>query len=166
MILAATGHRPEKLGGYDQKTRRALGALAVEYLHETKPKGMIVGMAQGWDQAVAAASIVLGIPFTAAVPFSGQADTWPAEAQVRYRRLLAAADQVIVTAAPDIHSISAKLQYRNEWMVDRADAMLALWDGSWGGTFNCIRYAEKIGVPVINLWDRWSFPEDLRDLLG
>ena len=34
MIVAATGHRPPKLGGYDQKTRRALGALAVEHPHD------------------------------------------------------------------------------------------------------------------------------------
>jgi uncharacterized phage-like protein YoqJ len=33
------------------------------------------------------------------------------------------------------------LQKRNEWMVDHCDLLIAVWDGSEGGTANCVRYA-------------------------
>lgn len=39
-------------------------------------------------------------------------------------------------------------QQRNQWMVDRADAVLAVWDGSPGGTANCVNYARKVGKPI------------------
>lgn len=41
-------------------------------------------------------------------------------------------------------------------MVDDCDSLLALWDGSSGGTKNCLDYARKKGKPYINLWDRFS----------
>ncbi len=40
------------------------------------------------------------------------------------------------------------MQVRNEYMVDRADLVLALWNGTPGGTGNCVRYARTRGVPV------------------
>jgi uncharacterized phage-like protein YoqJ len=49
------------------------------------------------------------------------------------------------------------MQIRNEWMVDNAHIVLALWDGSSGGTGNCIKYANRKSVnkPIINLWSSW-----------
>ena len=169
MIIAATGHRPEKLGGHDNQVRLALGGLATEYLSQTQPEKVIVGMALGWDQAVAGACAALRIPFIAAIPFEGQESRWPEDSQRRYFRLLGMAEEVEVIGILETgsaHEVSAAMQARNEWMVDRADRMLALWDGSWGGTFNCIKYAQKIGLPIDNLWQRWTMPEELRDLLG
>ncbi len=122
-------------------------------------------MALGWDQAVAAAAVAYNVPFIAAVPFEGQEGFWPQEAQVRYRRLIALAEHVEIVCEKQ-GPFKKSFQIRNEWMVDRADKMVALWDGSWGGTFNCVRYAEKKGVPIDNLWDRWTLPEDVRELLG
>lgn len=163
MIIAATGHRPEKLGGYTNHVRLALGGLATEYLSGAAPTKVISGMALGWDQAVTAAALALGIPVTAAIPFEGQESRWPPEAQARYRRLLAACSDVVVVS--EIASVRA-MQLRNEWMVDHAHKMVALWDGSFGGTHNCIVYARKWGRPIDNLWSRWSMDADLRDLLG
>lgn len=168
-VVAFTGHRPDKLGGYGNQTRLALGGLATEYLAQLRPAKAIVGMALGWDQAGAAACIALDIPFIAAVPFDGQEARWPAEAQARYRRLLAAAEHVeIVTQEPcySDHLVNVAMQRRNEWMVDRATRLAALWDGSWGGTFNCIQYARRRGVPIDNQWRRWSLPEEVRALLA
>ena len=168
--IAGTGHRPEKLGGHGIQTRLALGGLATEYLSVQRPSKVISGMAPGWDQALAGAAVALNIPFIAAVPFAGQHKRWPAESQERYLRLLGMAEDVVNVAGsfPPISGIqvSRAMQARNEWMVDRADKMVALWDGSWGGTFNCVRYAEKKGVPIDNLWSRWTLPPDLRDLLA
>ena len=49
-----------------------------------------------------------------------------------------------------------KMQKRNEWMADKATRIVALWDGSPGGTANCIAYASKIGRPIDNLWTLWT----------
>lgn len=110
-------------------------------------------MALGWDQALADAAIKLGIPFEAAVPFEGQESKWPVDSQRYYRRLL--------TRAEEVHIVSSggfsvpKMQLRNEYMVDRADLVLALWNGSRSGTENAVIYARKVGKPVINLWSSW-----------
>lgn len=168
-VVAFTGHRPAKLGGYDNRTRLALGGLATEYLAQTRPAKVIVGVALGWDQAGAAACLALQIPFIAAVPFEGQEKRWPEEAQERYRWLLEMAESVeIVTPEPcySTHLVNRAMQRRNEWMVDRATRICALWDGSWGGTFNCVEYAQTRGVPVDNLWRRWTMPDYLRELLS
>ena len=36
-------------------------------------------------------------------------------------------------------------------MVDHSDLVLAYWDGSSGGTKNCIKYAIDSGVKVVNI---------------
>src|SRR6478609_5888932 len=98
MIIAGTGHRPDKLGGYENRTRLALGGLATEYLAQKRPDLVISGMALGWDQALAGAAVALEIPFLAIIPFEGQERKWPEDARARYKRLLAAATEVIVTS--------------------------------------------------------------------
>lgn len=89
--LAVTGHRPDKLGGYNERTQRDLISLARIELARLEPHHVITGMALGWDQAIAQAAIDLDIPFTAAVPFQGQEDRWPHDSQREYRRLIAEA---------------------------------------------------------------------------
>lgn len=162
-VLAVTGHRPDKVGGHGITARRALGAFAAERLLHLAPDEVITGMALGWDQAVAAACVLLDIPFTAAVPFRGQENLWPTEARKRYHLLLGRAKGIAYVCDEFVPRVKA-MQIRNEWMVDRADRVAALWDGSFGGTHNCIVYAKKVGVPVVNLWSKWE-PE-LIELLG
>jgi O-acetyl-ADP-ribose deacetylase (regulator of RNase III) len=40
-------------------------------------------------------------------------------------------------------------QRRNERMVDLSDMVVAFWDGSSGGTGNCVRYAQKVGKKMV-----------------
>lgn len=162
MIISATGHRPHKLGGYTPTVRYALGGLAVEHLHFIRPAEVIVGMALGWDQAVCAAAIALKIPVHAAVPFDGQESRWRPEDQARYKDLLKQCATVTVISkwqGDDAY------RERNRWMVDRSQSVSALWDGTMGGTHHCIRYAEKRGVPVTNLWDHWTLDQRRREAL-
>ena len=154
LIISATGHRlGPKLGGYDKSVFKDLVLLARHSLLISKPKKVISGMAIGWDQAVSFAAYDLSIPYIAAVPFQGQEAKWPEESQKLYRDLLSLAEHVEVVSP--FYS-SRNMQVRNEWMVDRADEMLALWDGTFGGTHNCIIYAEKKGVPIRNVWSAWD----------
>lgn len=145
-VVAFTGHRPDKLGGYGaiNPIRDILMTqlhIRLTTLRAQYPKlRCISGMALGFDQWAAQVCVDLAIPFEAAVPFKGQELTWPEEAQEKYRELLAKADKV--------HTISLggyepwKMQRRNEWMVDHCHHLIAAWNLSRGGTANCIDYAE------------------------
>lgn len=161
IIIAATGHRPPKLGGYGPRVYADLVKLAEDYLYEYAGESVrgISGMALGWDQAFAEACVGAGIPYIAAVPFKGMSSAWPEAAQRRYDRLLRAAAEVVYVCVPGY--AVWKMQKRNEWMVDNCTRLCALWDGSSGGTANCLRYAEKVrgrtGAPFVdNLWNRWD----------
>lgn len=153
MIVAATGHRPQKVGGYSAKADQRRRDLAYAWLAEHRPERVIVGMALGWDTAVAEAAHNLAIPFVAAVPFKGQGRTWPWAAQGTYRALLAVAANIVYIS--ETFTVDA-MHRRNMYMVNHCDQILALWDGHKdGGTAGCIRYAKRMGVPVVNLWDRY-----------
>jgi hypothetical protein len=153
MIVAATGHRPDKLGGYAPAWSERRLILARRWLEVVRPERVISGMALGWDQAWAQAAVDLGIPFVAAVPFAGQERAWPPLSQDAFARLLARAAEVVIVS-PGGFSGRA-MQVRNEWMVDRCDLVAALWDGSSGGTANCVHYAERVGRPIVHLWGSW-----------
>lgn len=155
MIVAGTGHRPNKLGGYGDDVFDRLVALARTYLWHMEPWHVISGMALGWDQALAMAAVQLGIPFTAACPFEDMHEKWPEHSWPRFLWLFEQAQHVEFVNyggyAP------WKMQARNMWMVDRADRLVALWDGTNGGTKNCLAYASKVNhqMPVDNLWGAW-----------
>lgn len=154
MIIAATGHRPPKLGGYDSETMARCFNVAHDYLSAMRPAGVISGMALGWDQEFASAAIVLNIPVHAAVPFDGQERQWPQMSQHRYKSLLACCTSVTVVS-PGHYSHSA-MQTRNIWMVDRANRICALFDGSASGTRHCIDYALRMGRDIDNLWTQFN----------
>lgn len=154
LVIAATGHRPNKLGGYGKDTYDKLVSLAENYIIETKPTDIISGMALGWDQAWAHAGINLGIRVHAAIPFKGQESKWPESSRSHFRWLFhQCAGQVVVSGG--VYS-PYKMQVRNEWMVDHCHRVAALWDGTSGGTFNCIKYANKKMIPIDNLWDKFT----------
>lgn len=161
--LTGTGHRLDKLSeGYTEAGRDRLVSLARWALVKYKPTAVISGMAQGWDQALAEAAMSYGIPFDAAVPFLGQEKQWPRESVERYRNLLSKARTVIVVCNGGY--AAWKMQKRNEWMSDHADGLLALWNGSDGGTANCVRYAQDKhpAKPIYNVWDEWMRREVAR----
>jgi uncharacterized phage-like protein YoqJ len=154
MIFAATGHRPQKLGGFSPHVTKKLINLATTFLYEHRPGVIISGMALGWDLAWAEAGILLKIPVMAAVPFEGQESKWPQESQERYHHVLSKCSEVRYVC--DNGFASWKMQKRNEFMVDRCDRLIALWDGSTGGTGNCIKYATSVVKPIINLWEKFN----------
>jgi uncharacterized phage-like protein YoqJ len=149
VIIAATGHRPGKLGGYSDRVYWRLVAVAEQYLHSHQPTEVISGMALGWDQAFAEAALQLGIPVCAAVPFDGQELRWPRRSRRHYEDLLTLASRIHVVS-PGRYELW-KMQARNRWMVDHTTRLAALWNGSSGGTANCIQYA-RLRVPIDNLW--------------
>ena len=159
MIVGVTGHRPHKLGGWNREIHDALGAFALDLLQSERPQGVITGMALGWDQAVAVACVRLGIPFVAAVPFEGQESRWNDQQQGDYQKLLLCASQVQIVSERDAveeAGVVWAMQKRNEWIVDNSLRLLALWDGSAGGTANCVNYARYGRREIKNVWPEWE----------
>lgn len=44
---------------------------------------------------------------------------------------------------------------RDEWMIDRADALVAVWNGSGGAVFRSVQYARTHDVPVYRIDPAW-----------
>jgi len=148
MIVAFTGHRPDKLGGYKlpNDTYIRVCQKIDAALKELKPEKIITGMALGVDQWAASIAHRLGIPFLAAIPFEGQENAWPESSRKTYRLLRKlAAEEVIVSQG----GYSAdKMQVRNIWMVDNCTKLIAVWDGTKGGTGNCVEYAKSVNREI------------------
>ena len=154
-IVAVTGHRPPKLGlqyGVKAGNPHVYQPMVEALLDESPHLRVLTGMALGVDQIMAEACINTLTPFTACIPFVGQESRWPSPSQDYYQKLLDETEKVIVVS--DGGFTAEKMQRRNEWMVDHADELWAWWDGSSGGTANCIAYARKQGVPVIERWNQ------------
>lgn len=153
MIVAFTGHRPDKLP--DKKTGYKLPNPT--YLHvcqqiekilkELKPEKIISGMALGVDQWAANIAIRLNIPFVAAVPFVGQEKAWPQTSQKIFNKLIEKAAEVVIVSEGGYAAY--KMQIRNEWMVDNCNKLIAVWDQSPGGTGNCVNYAKSKNKDII-----------------
>lgn len=143
MIAAVTGHRPNKLGGYrtPNPTFNSVMEGLDRALLELQPERVIVGMAQGVDQWMAELCIYNGIPFVAAIPFPDFDSRWPEHGRVKYRQLLSRAADIVMVCDGDYEAW--KMQRRNEWMVDNCQVLIAVFDGTYGGTANCVRYAEE-----------------------
>lgn len=145
MTAAVTGHRPHKLNEeYDMKgpvSKAIFDTLSKALIDHNITRG-ISGMALGVDMLFANACIRLGIPFTAAIPCKGQEQKWPYSSQLLYESILSRADKVVIISP---YYTPRAMQARNEWMVDHCDKVFAVWDGSAGGTKNCVDYARKQG---------------------
>lgn len=154
-VVAFTGHRPDKLGGYQphnplrDRLMAKLDVRLLEILQQHPELYCVSGMALGFDQWAAQVCVRLGIPFVAAIPFEGQEKRWPETSQQLYRTLLAKAARVYPVCSPGY--LSWKMQKRNEWMVDNCQLLIAAWDRSPGGTANCVDYARRIGRSMENL---------------
>lgn len=159
MIIAGTGHRPDKLGGYDPHTTRRVIDFAIYTLDHFKPSLVISGMAQGWDMALAQAAINLNIPFHAYVPFAGQEQVWPSATRLYYHELLKRAELVKICTEGGYSR--AAMQKRNIEMVNACDLLVALWNGSPGGTANCINYAQFMQRPIVNLYANFESGEPI-----
>ncbi len=144
LVISCTGHRPNKLNQeyyHDGPLSKALIKQFWNIFIMYRPTSIISGMALGADQLWAMAAIYHGIPFTAAVPFIGQELKWTQKNQIKYHNILEKASRVVVVSEGGYSP--AKMQIRNEWMVDNSQRLVAVHNGTAGGTMNCIEYARK-----------------------
>lgn len=80
-----------------------------------------------------------------ACPYDGFEVGWKQEWKAQYNTILAAAD--FVKYVCEGYSRSC-FQIRNEWMVNHAIRVIAVFNGEQSGTKNTIDYASKVGVPI------------------
>jgi uncharacterized phage-like protein YoqJ len=144
MKIAATGHRPPKLNNEwdgDGPLSMELFKLFHQIFLERHCTQVISGMALGVDMLFAEVAIAMNIPVIAAIPFVGQETAWLPSSRERYHRIL---NHPLVTRHIVCEGGYAKwkMQVRNKWMVDNCDLLVAVFDGTAGGTKNCHDYAE------------------------
>ena len=143
-VAAITGHRPEKIPDINavvDELKRAYHELGVTHV--------IQGMAAGVDLASAYAAWVSQIPYTCAKPWAGH--TPRVQDKEMYDKVLKHA-QSVVDVSPEMNYTGPWLyQTRNIWMVDSANILISVWDGSNGGTANSVRYAFEEGRYVYNI---------------
>ena len=161
MVCAFTGHRPERLPwGADESDERcmALKALMIETIREVCENGcraFLCGMARGCDTYFAECVLAVrqsGFPdvrLTAMIPCPSQASSWTDDERKRYDTLCKCCDDVRVLEP--LYSDGCMLR-RNRAMVDEADLIISVWDGSSGGTASTVRYAERCDKPIRRLW--------------
>ena len=161
-VLSLTGHRPNKLNGYNISTpyyHRLCDLL--EHLIRTAiskhPNQLVVchsGMALGADTVWACAILHVRdefpeqVRFIADVPCRNQGSRWPEPSRRTLKTLLDRADSIITyseTYTPQC------MQQRNIGMVDACDVLIAIWDGTTGGTANAVRYAQRIKKPILKI---------------
>jgi predicted Rossmann fold nucleotide-binding protein DprA/Smf involved in DNA uptake len=105
-------------------------------------------MALGGDTLFALACLELEIPLLAAIPFCDQEKRWPKASKELYYEIL---NNKLVTShivTQGAYNLTA-FQIRNEYMVDLCDKLLAIHDGTRGGTYNTVRYAQSIDKDII-----------------
>jgi uncharacterized phage-like protein YoqJ len=171
-----TGHRPDKLGGYDMKNpvilklKEKLLEVIEKLIKEEGINRFISGGALGADQVAFWCVHILQkkypeIKNIVAIPFAKQDALWNQEQKYWYQKMLKLADEIIYVdeeyqrdkETPIGEYSSKKLQIRNEYMVDNSRIVVAVYDGSKGGTSNCLWYARHLGRTIYRLNPKRDF---------
>jgi uncharacterized phage-like protein YoqJ len=174
-LLSLTGHRPPKIGGYNPNVRYwvcffSLAEKIKSFVTNNPDKQVIIGsgLALGIDQLGLELAKFLDLPAIGFCPLEGFNAKWPSNSRMYLNELIEETcseywlQRVIDERNPTHHAtingvmyvsepgyMAAKLHKRNHVMVDASDAMLALWDGTPGGTKNCLDYIVKKEVPRV-----------------
>jgi len=144
-----TGHRPEKLKRAEDEIKKGLEEAILKAIRDGYTT-FITGMARGVD--IWAGQIVLrlrqnnpDLRLIAALPYPDCDTRWSASWRRQYAEVLKAAN--LVKCISPQYSM-ASFQKRDEWLVDQASRVNAVYDGVPGGTKNTIDFAVKRGVEV------------------
>ena len=154
-----TGHRPEKLPwGVNEEDPRAIALRerlfdVVEALYQSGITHFISGMARGADFYFCEAVLRLReehgeITLEAALPYEEQMASWPENDRNRYFSLVSQCDyETLLQRAysPDC------MKKRNQYMVNHATVLVAVYDGQFGGTMQTVNYARRNGLEIIEL---------------
>lgn len=159
--LCFTGHRPNKLHGYDYRTdgnTKMLLKIKKLIVRLIKVRGFdtfITGMAIGIDMWCARLVLSLKkrfphIKLVCAIPCLEQYKKWNKDDIQMYHDIIAKADLV--------HYVSNEpytnwcMIVRDKWMVDNSNFVFSVWNGDRnGGTWKTIEYAVKRQRKIMNI---------------
>ena len=150
-----TGHRPEKLEGYEGKIivelrKEILKAIDCGYTT------FLTGMSRGVD--LWAADIIIHLrrynpelKLIGVIPFEGFEEKWSVDWKKHYKMVRKELDWIHVVSKeyqPDVY------QRRNQYMVDHSALVLAVFNGEASGTKNTVQYAKQMNIPVkyVEVW--------------
>lgn len=153
-----TGHRPTKLGGYneDNNTARYVKNTLYEVIKDCLSqdiRNFIWGGAIGVDQWAASECIRLRdgeeylLHLSLYQPFKNMDIKWNQMTRLHFHKLAKLSDQIVTVSEGDYSSM--KMQIRNMAMVDASDLVIAVYDGTPGGTANCVEYAKSKGKQIL-----------------
>ena len=157
--LAFTGHRPESLPfGENELAASAIRikTLLADEIMRCAAQGydtFLAGGARGGDILFAEQVLfVKGLEYPdirliTVVPHEGQANNWTEAWRERYFRVLEYSTDVVTLGS---HYSSGCYHARNRYLVDHADSVLALYNGSpTGGTAYTVKYAYQRNKEII-----------------
>lgn len=168
-VVVWTGHRPQRVGGYDETNPRVVAiktAIREAILAAGPCATHVTGGALGVDQWAAEEVLTLRrslqLRLVLLTPFPGFEDRWPPVSRQRLLNIAKRADEhrhVDEAWAPNVY------QARNLAMLDCLNGQIghveAVYDGSSGGTHNCVREAQRRGLTVniidpLRVWEAWG----------
>lgn len=163
-ICALTGHRPKGFPwNYRDKSCKeqkaylnTLEDTIIELIEKDDFNYFISGGAIGADQDFAEVVIRLRkryphIQLEIAIPCPNQDIKWNSSDKERYTQILNNADFVNTLSTSYTPNC---MQKRNEYMVDKSDFVIVVWNGeTTGGTYNTLNYLKRLdkSYTVINL---------------
>ena len=156
MVCSFTGHRPRKLPFLSDETDEKYIRLKAVLKREIKKKiesgtdTFMSGMALGIDMLAAKTVLELkeeypSVKLVAVIPCEDQGRWWKGNDAAEYKRILSLCDEKTVLSE---RYTPYCMHVRNKYLVEHAQSMIAVWDGSDGGTGNTVTLAKKKGVPV------------------
>jgi len=152
LSCAFTGHRPSKLPwGYDETAEgcvrlKEILAVQIAALVNNGVTDFLSGMAQGIDQICAELVLLQReknsvLKLHCILPCMGQDAKWSDSTRKRYRYIIQRADSRVYVSRAYYEGCMLK---RNEFLVEHADYLLAVYDGKrWGGTAATVNFARK-----------------------
>ena len=165
ITLSFTGHRPEKIEGYnanpqevEARVREAL-AEATKMFYRHGYRRFMTGMADGVD-LWAADEILRAVErgemaeaeIVAVVPFKGHHRT--THNPELYERVLSEASEVVYVCESYHHNCYT---LRNDYLVDNASALVAYCEGTPGGTRYTMARARREGLTVFDIVNPYMF---------
>ena len=147
-----TGHRPDKMELGEKEIKPLLEKVIDDAISDGYVT-FITGMAMGTD--IWAAEIVLErkkrnniLHLICALPHPGFESRRSMTEKMRFNKIIKKAD--LVKEIND-HYFTGCYQVRNEWMVDRSNLVISVFNGKKSGTKNTVDYARRKGVNVVNV---------------
>lgn len=127
----------------DEIMQRAAQGYDTFYCNAERGADIIFGDMVLWVKATTYPTLRL----ICVIPHEGQAATWPEEWRDRYFKLVDRADDMVLMSHRHTHDCYQK---SNQYMVDNAKALLAVYDGKQAGdAAYTVEYAQEKGREVV-----------------